>query len=426
MIDGAKPQQPAARAALTPWRMPWAWADVSAAQQGRQLFRPSRAAEKQYAAQLHDVARKVVKVLASAPSAEHAQRQLSAYAEALEPWARQAATNMVRRVAVKNDTSWREAAERWGIDMRGMLDADVAGAMQARIDANVQLIKSLPGEAAVRVGELSMQAVEAGMRAEDLATKILAQGDVSKSRARTIAQTEVSKASTALTQARAQAVGSEGYIWRTARDGKTRASHRAMEGKFVRWDDPPTLDGMTGHAGEFPNCRCYPEPVVSDSNGEAVASPMPTRREEEENGEHMLRSQWERQQGSMVVPHEAGEVLPNAERAFIPAGKLENYVLNPSHEKGGHKARVMASALGFQREQSEALARQLLRQLPTAPARRPDRGRAVTEHGEHFQTTLPITGPNGRTLPVRANWIYETVNGRRSTRPRLVSAWVDI
>ncbi|HBB8701832.1 TPA: phage head morphogenesis protein, partial [Escherichia coli] len=24
---------------------------------------------------------------------------------------------------------------------------------------------------------------------------------------------------------------------------------------------PPTLDGMTGHAGELPNCRCYKEIV---------------------------------------------------------------------------------------------------------------------------------------------------------------------
>jgi uncharacterized protein with gpF-like domain len=37
-----------------------------------------------------------------------------------------------------------------------------------------------------------------------------------------------------------------------------------MEGKFVTWDDPPTLDGMKGHAGQFPNCRCYPEPVIPE------------------------------------------------------------------------------------------------------------------------------------------------------------------
>jgi uncharacterized protein with gpF-like domain len=37
-----------------------------------------------------------------------------------------------------------------------------------------------------------------------------------------------------------------------------------MEGKFVRWDEPPTLDNLTGHAGALPNCRCRPEPVIPD------------------------------------------------------------------------------------------------------------------------------------------------------------------
>jgi uncharacterized protein with gpF-like domain len=35
-----------------------------------------------------------------------------------------------------------------------------------------------------------------------------------------------------------------------------------MDGQFVKWSEPPTLDGLTGHAGALPNCRCYPEPVV--------------------------------------------------------------------------------------------------------------------------------------------------------------------
>lgn len=412
---------------LKPWRKPWAWTDVAAQQKGRQLFAPSRAAEKAYMAQLHDVARKVAGVLANAPSPEHAQKQLDAYAKALEDWAQQAAENMVRKVARKNEDAWREAAERWGIPLRGLLEADVSAAVDARIAANVRLITSIPADVSTRVGELARQAVETGMRADTLAGKILEAGNVAQGRARTIAQTEVSKASTALTQTRAESVGSEGYIWRTARDGKTRPSHAAMEGKFVKWDSPRSLDGMTGHAGEFPNCRCYPEPVVHDSAGEAVASPMPARKEEEASGEHKLRSQWERQAGSQVVPHQKHEPLPNAERAYIPPGKLEGYVLNARHERGAHKARVMASALGIGPGDADHLARQIFAQLGKAPAQRHAKAPA-TEHGESFSTTVPVTGRNGQTLPVRTNWIYDTDKGTgaRSTRPRLVSAWVDI
>jgi hypothetical protein len=47
--------------------------------------------------------------------------------------------------------------------------------------------------------------------------------------------------------------------------------------------------------------------------------------------------------------------LPNGERADLD-DKLGEYVLNPQHEKGRHKARVFASALGITRDNAEILA----------------------------------------------------------------------
>jgi hypothetical protein len=40
-----------------------------------------------------------------------------------------------------------------------------------------------------------------------------------------------------------------------------------MEGKFVEWGKPPTLDNYTAHCGEFANCRCFPEPIIPDRFG---------------------------------------------------------------------------------------------------------------------------------------------------------------
>jgi uncharacterized protein with gpF-like domain len=68
-----------------------------------------------------------------------------------------------------------------------------------------------------------------------------------------------------LTQARAEHIGSEGYIWRTSNDSDVRHSHKEMNGRYVRWDTPPRLsDGTVTHAGQIYNCRCYPEPVIPD------------------------------------------------------------------------------------------------------------------------------------------------------------------
>ena len=81
-------------------------------------------------------------------------------------------------------------------------------------------------------------------------------------RANTIARTEISRAASVFVQSRAENLGSEGYTWRTSGDIDVRPSHKEMNGKFVYWNKPPTLDRMTGHAGCLPNCRCYPDPVI--------------------------------------------------------------------------------------------------------------------------------------------------------------------
>nr|WP_246374794.1 phage minor head protein [Pseudochelatococcus contaminans] len=128
----------------------------------------------------------------------------------------------------------------------------------------VRLITSLPSEAAQRVHDLTIEGITQGTRASEIAKKIMEAGDVTASRANMIARTEVSRTATLLTQARAEYVGSDGYIWRTSGDSDVRPSHKAMNGKFVRWSELPELDGMVGHAGALPNCRCYPEPVIPD------------------------------------------------------------------------------------------------------------------------------------------------------------------
>jgi SPP1 gp7 family putative phage head morphogenesis protein len=114
------------------------------------------------------------------------------------------------------------------------------------------------------VHKLTYEGLSDATRADEIKKMILKSGEVTESRATLIARTEVGRASTNLARSRAQYVGSDGYIWRTAHDHDVRESHRKMEGKFVRWDRPPTLDGLIGHAGALPNCRCYPEPVLPD------------------------------------------------------------------------------------------------------------------------------------------------------------------
>ena len=64
-----------------------------------------------------------------------------------------------------------------------------------------------------------MEALPKGVRASEIAKEILKSGDVSLSSAMRLARTGVSSTATALTKARAKHIGSDGYIWRTSKDG---------------------------------------------------------------------------------------------------------------------------------------------------------------------------------------------------------------
>lgn len=193
------------------------------------------------------------------------EQVLRAYADALTPWATATAQTMLREVNRRDETAWAEYSRELSRALRTEIrTAPTGAAMQALLAEQVTLIKSIPLDAAQRVHRLTLEGIEDSTRASVISKEIQRSGDVAESRADLIARTEVARTASTLTQARAEHVGSEGYIWRTSGDSDVRESHRDMNGKYVRWDSPPTLDKMTGHAGQFPNCRCYPEPVIPE------------------------------------------------------------------------------------------------------------------------------------------------------------------
>lgn len=184
------------------------------------------------------------------------------YAGIIDNWAEMVGKKMFAQVEQEEWDQWKSVSQDIAAGLRDVVGNTPVGAVaQDIVSRQVQYMKSLPLEAASRVSEIharAMQAVISGERPEQLYEMIMQSGDVAASRARVIARTEIGIATGALTQARALAVGSEGYWWRIEGAG-TRDSHWKMRNKFVRWDNPPTLDGMTGHAGCLPNCKCWSE-----------------------------------------------------------------------------------------------------------------------------------------------------------------------
>lgn len=236
--------------------------------QRQQALKRAQRAEDTYARKLRGVATEIGR-LARALHADPPllQRQLRRYSEFIGPWAEAAAASMVLDVAARDEKAWFERAKQMSRDIRAEIRSAPTGVLVRKIMAEqVAYIKSMPLDAARRVHLLAIRTLETGGRPEELRDEILKSRHVSIGKANLIARTEVGRASTAMVQARSTHVGSEGYIWRTAKDRDVRPEHKKLEGKFCRWDSPPvtSADGSRHHPGEDPNCRCFPEVVLPD------------------------------------------------------------------------------------------------------------------------------------------------------------------
>lgn len=238
----------------------------------RERFKTSIKMEKDFARQLRKIASKVGQFTEqfdpeSPEEMAQLDQMLRGYAELIRPWAGAVSKRMITEASRKDEAAWRKVGKEMSTGVQEELRArsPVGRLVRALLKEQVELITSLPLDAAKRVHQLTLKNLEQGGRSKDIAAEIMRTGEVTQSRANLIARTEVARTSSLLTEARASSIGSEGYIWRTSHDHDVRKSHKEMEGKFVRWDSPPTLsDGTTTHAGQIYNCRCYPEPVIPD------------------------------------------------------------------------------------------------------------------------------------------------------------------
>lgn len=248
-------------------------------------FKPSSSAERDFYRQLKKVAQASGHVVERhIPSVSHPhdmvrmQEELKRYSEALTPWAQRQAAKMLEQVQKSNKRAYANKSKAIGVALQlGVAEKDVGEVALRLLNEQVALIKSIPIEAGLRAQKIAFEAVLAGTRAEanadtiaELQKQLGLSTEVATSRALLIARTETARATASINQSRAQAVGSGQYRWHNSGDGNVRESHlkyhgKKMQGRIFSWDSPPTLDdGMTGHPGTFPNCRCFAEPVFDD------------------------------------------------------------------------------------------------------------------------------------------------------------------
>jgi SPP1 gp7 family putative phage head morphogenesis protein len=248
---------------------------LSARQRRReaQHFARVQNAQAVYQAQLRRIARQVGELINAYPIGDPAalaalQSLLDQYATVLRPWAYAAAQRMIAEVLRRDETAWFRHAEMIGVELkREILGATPLGeTMRRLVEDQVHLITSIPIDAGRDVQRKSREYWSGGIRYDELRSYVLERSSVTYNRATLIARTETAKTASAVVEARSKFIGATHYIWRSVRDRDVRRLHKLLDGTTHAWDDPPVAEeqGQRHHPGQFPNCRCYAEPILPD------------------------------------------------------------------------------------------------------------------------------------------------------------------
>lgn len=192
-------------------------------------------------------------------------------------YANKVAKNIVTHLYKDGRMTWRQAAANntnsrriFSELIKEMKTPSMSVPVHYEILRNAELIKTIPQNIAGKVTEKIAKESLTGRRASDIVDDIKTMfPKLTENQAKTIARTETSKTSTALTRARCENMNINWYIWRTSEDVRVRSSHSHMEGVLVCWGNPPSPEKLIDekfvgyyHAGEIYNCRCYPQPIV--------------------------------------------------------------------------------------------------------------------------------------------------------------------
>ena len=245
--------------------------DATIKARSKKRFKAASRLENEYLRSLRGLVRNIDQLIKGMITLDGSEKDTSVlinmlekYAETISPWAESVASKILQRIFEKDAQSWAELGRDVGKALKKELDDAPTGyAFRLFMDEQVKLIKSLPLDAARRVHDLTIEGITTSRRADDIAKDILKIGNITMNRAKLIARTEVARTASGITMERAKSVGSTHYIWRTSGDADVRESHKHMANKIIAWDNPPEVDpGKHYHAGMFPNCRCYPEPIL--------------------------------------------------------------------------------------------------------------------------------------------------------------------
>ena len=190
------------------------------------------------------------------------------WAARLEVKAEELAEIFIRQSLKHTDNAFQAALRQENIPIvRFAMDNHTRAALQAAMQSNVGLIRSIGQQYLSRVEQDVWNAVSAGYDLAQLTQTLRNSYGISERRAAFIARDQTNKAKAVIEQARRQALGITEAIWMHSHAGKTpRPSHVAANGKRFDIAKGMYLDGKWVQPGEEINCRCTSRAVIKGFN----------------------------------------------------------------------------------------------------------------------------------------------------------------
>lgn len=194
--------------------------------------------------------------------------------------------------------------------------------------------------------------------------------------------------------------------WVATLDGRTRHSHRAMDGVTVAYNEPfvtPLGSVMQypgdrdGKAGDVYNCRCTVRTVEKPG---IEAEERKRRVRDPVTGKNVVVSDMTYPEWERWVRKRSG-TADSPPTAKMDERKLTQYALVPGKSKG--KSEAFRSALGYTVENAADLQEKVLQHFSVDKLR--DKG--YNGYGETFELVMRLKGPNGKEANVLTAWIHE-------------------
>lgn len=281
-----------------------------------------------------------------------------------------------------------------------LTDSKVSNGLYAALGVDVAKLKK------VITQEIS-RGIASGLSYADIARNISNAAKAPLSRAKVIARTEghrIQQTSARDAQYAAKEKGADVLKqWDAALDGRTRDSHRRVDGEIKELDEKFS-NGLRfpgdpqGSAAEVVNCRCTANTRARWGLDE---DELETLKERAEYFGLDKTDSFEEYKKKYLKVAETIEKSGNSGTIILPDVKLSGYALNPS--VAPDKAAAFKSALGYTLENADLLRQSIMDHIDIS--RFVEKGDAG--YGMRYEFIMELTGVNGKKANVLTAWIKD-------------------